>query len=642
MVPKIRSNKSVIIQVLVWIVAVTALFIPGLAQTYPQQQPYYNQQNPNGQDDNYSAKSPFKVEVGRLEASVYRPGQEPLPLSQVPRLNQGDVLKVKIANEAVNGIMPHQSNWDWTLLVAFINPSRNNATEETVSEEIRLRDKGWYNDNFFTVPYDSQPMIFLYPKPKHRKKILDLIAKRPDDIRQMGEKIIEISSAYGHISSFLSQVQYMMARPDYGNGLLEQSIEGMARTFNLQLPSCWQSSGYGGYGGYSGYNSYGGGGGGGYSSGGYNDLASRAQCLSRNIRVEDLNYSVGRMLQQGGLMALAQLKQSHPEISKWIALAAVAIDFIMKLTRKTAIRIIPVVVSTPDNPIYTQNSFYGGGGGYYNGGGGGYYNGGGNNTYYNGGNTTYYQPNTNVNGFTQGNTTQAESNKISLYANYQPNDRDFVTVYAYVPHKWQAEPEPKLTSIYAPSMIEPCFHSGKNLLRNMDLRIEWLSDTFTRDFKLILTDNNGWKKELELRKNLGLNAFEAEISKDDFTALPKNNVVDAKIIGKRGFTMIESPVFQIPIANGGTWEASVKAGPTGKAIVTLKRVAGDARCSQNIIYKPSVGQPVIFPIAKENSFLKLSEDRNEITFEVDTTNAGSDSIQIQQFGGEMLNVTIKP
>ncbi len=638
MFKKITSKKVSTIHFVACLIAISVLATVSVtAQTYPQypqQQPYYNQQNPNEYDENYSSKSPFKIEIARLEASVYRPGEEPIPLSQIPRLNKGDVLKVKIANEAVNGIMPHQSNWDWTLLVAFINPSRNNASEETLSEEVRLRDKGWYSDNFFTVPYDSQPMIFLYPKPKYRKKILELIEKRPDEVRQMGEKVIEISSAYAHISSFLTQVQYMMASPNYGNGLLEQSIEGMARSFNIQMPSCWRSSGYG-YGGYSGYssgyNSYGAGG------SGYNDLASRAQCLSRNIRLEDLNFSVGRMLQQGGLMALAQLKQSHPEISKWIALAAVAVDFILKLTRKTAIRIIPAVVSTPDNPIYTQNGYNGGG---YNNGGGGYYNGGGNNTYYNGGgNTTYYQGNTAGNNFAQGNV--GDANKISLLANYQPNDKEFVTVYAYVPHKWQAEPEPKIANIYAPQMIEPCFHSGKNLLRNMDLRIEWLSDTFTRDFKLILNDNNGWKKEYDLRKNLGLNAWEADISKDDIAALPKNNVFEAKIIGKRGFTMIESPTFQIPIANGGTWEASVKPGSNGKSLVTLKRVAGDARCSQNIVYKPSTGQPVIFPITKENSFLKLTEDRNEITFEVDASSA-SDTIQIQQYGGEFLNVTIKP
>ncbi|HRH45042.1 MAG TPA: hypothetical protein PKY82_25620, partial [Pyrinomonadaceae bacterium] len=153
----------------------------------------------------------------------------------------------------------------------------------------------------------------------------------------------------------------------------------------------------------------------------------------------------------------------------------------------------------------------------------------------------------------------------------------------------------------------------------------------------------GWKKEYELRKNLGLNAWEADISKEDIAALPKNNVIDAKIIGKRGFTMIESPVFQIPFANGGTWEANIAPGSNGKNLVTLKRVAGDARCSQNIVYKSAVGQPVIFPISKENSFLKLTEDRNEITFEVDASaQPNTDTIQIQQFGGEMLNVTIKP
>lgn len=594
-----------------------------IQQQYPQQQyPIYNQQyDPYGQqqDENYTAKSPFKLEIAKLEATVYRPGEEPLPLSQIPRLNQGDVLKVKISNEPVNGIMPHQSNWDWTLSVAFINPSRNNASEDTVSQEIRLREKGWYGDNFFTVPYDSQPIIFLYPKSNYRKKILDLIEKRPDDIRQMGEKVIEISSAYGHISSFLSQVQYMMANPYYNNGLLEQSIEGMARTFNIQLPSCWQSNGYGGgyYSGYS-YNN-------GYGATGFNDLAYRTQCLSRNIRVEDLNYSVGRMLQQGGLMALAQLKQSHPEISKWIALAAIAVDFILKLTNKSAIRIIPALVSTPDNPIFTQNNYYGG----FNG------------NYYNGGNANaYYQGNSFGNNFAQGNTT--DSNKVSLLANYQPSDKSFVTVYAYVPHKWQPEPEPKLASLYAPQLIEPCFHSGKNILRNMDLRIEWLSDTFTRDFKLILDDKNGWKKEFPLRKNLGLNAWEAEVTKEDITNLPKTHIFEAKIIGKRGFTLIESPTFQIPISNGGNFEAKITPSSTGKNLVTVKRLTGDSRCSQNIIYKSATGQPVIFPITKENSFLKFTEDKSEITFEIEaSTQPATDTVQIQLYGGEMLNAVIK-
>ncbi len=636
MFQKIISSRLFSINLLVCALLFSVFSTVLQAQTYPQQypqQPYYNQQgDPNQNDENFTAKSPYKLEIAKLEANVYRPGEEPIPLSQIPRLNQGDVLKVKISNEAVNGVMPHQSNWDWTLLVAFINPSRNNASEETVSREVRLKDVGWYNDNFFTVPYDSQPMIFLYPKPKYRKQILDLISKRPDDIREMGEKVIEISSAYGHISSFLSQVQYMMSQPEgYGNGLLEQSIEGMARTFGVQLPSCWSS--YGGYsGGYGGYGS-------GYTSSypGYNNLASRAQCISRNIRMEDLNYSVGRMISQGGLMALAQLRQSHPEISKWIAIAAVAIDFIMKLTRKSAIRIIPALVSTPDNPIFTQQGYYQGG--FYGGGGNGYYNGGGNN--YNNGGNAYYQGGTPGNGFTQNNP--ADVNKISLLANYQPTDKQFVTVYAYVPHKWQPEVDPKIANLYAPQMTEPCFHAGKNILRNMDLRVEWLSDTFTRDFKLVLNDKNGWKKDFVLRKNLGLNAWEAEISKEDIAALPKNNVFDAKITGKRGFTTIESPTFQIPIANGGAFEATIRPNSNGKSIVNLRRTGGDARCSQNIVYKSSTGQPIIFPITKENSFLRMTPDGSEVAFEVEAAaNPMGESVQVQLFGGETIPAIIKP
>lgn len=599
-------------------------------EQYPQQPNYpsYNPQNQNDQDENHTAKNPFKVEIGRLEATVIRSGEEPMPLSQVTRLNKGDVLKVKMSNEPVNGIMPHQTNWDWTLLVAFINPSRNNASNETLSQEVRLREKGWYNDNHFTVPFDSQPMIFLYPKPKYRQKILELIAKKPDDVRQMGEKIIEISSAYGHISSFLRQAQYMLTNPMYNNNLLEQSIEGMARTFNIRMPNCWRSTGGYGYGGYSNYN-YGNTGGYGdsysNSSSSINNLAVRSQCLSRNIRVDDLNYSVGRMLEQGGLVALSQLKQAHPELSKWIALAAIAVDFILKLTRKSAIRIIPAVVSTPENPIYPQGNYFGGGNPYSN--------------YRSSYGASSYMP-SNPNQFAQ----PGGESKVSLFANYQPTDREFVTVYAYVPHKWQPEPEPKLTDIQPPQIVQPCLYSGKNILRNTDMRIEWLSDTFSRDFKLHLSNKTGWKKEFNMRKNTGLNAWEVDITKEEMAALPKENVFDAKITGKRGFTLIESPAFQIPVSNGGTFEASIEAMSKSKSQITVKRLSGNAKCDQNIVYKPAKGQSVIFPLAKENSFLKFTEDRNEITFQVDAPKyqALTDAIQIQQFGGETLNVAIKP
>ena len=102
--------------------------------------------------------------------------------------------------------------------------------------------------------------------------------------------------------------------PDYGNGTgnnkgadfyIEQSIEGLARSFNVQLPDCWNTTAY-------------------------SPIAARAQCVSKNMRLEDLNFSVTQMLLQGGLFGINKLTEAYPQLSKWIALAAVAINFIMK------------------------------------------------------------------------------------------------------------------------------------------------------------------------------------------------------------------------------------------------------------------------------------------------------------------------
>lgn len=588
-------------------------------QTQPpqqQQQVVYSQQtnqtnggSANIYDNNYSASTPFKTEIARLDASVYRSGKDPLPLMEVPRLNEGDVLKIKLANEPVNGIMPSQSNLDWTLLVAFINPSKSPDKNNTVSEEVRLKDSGWYKDYFFKVPYDSQPIIFLYPKGNYRNKILDLIQKKPDEIRQMSEKVIEISGAYAQLSSFLSQLQSLMSKNSgshngyYGNSYgdyaygnkkgtdsyIEQSVEGLAKSFNVQLPECWTTMAY-------------------------SPMAARAQCVSKNIRLEDLNFSVTQMLIQGGLFGINRLTKAYPQLSKWIALAAVAIDFILKMTGRVGIKIIPTIVSSPDNPLYLQN--------------------------------VYSQNNQQI-GSQNNSSAVAAGNptRLSLYANSQPNTREYVTVYAFVPHKWQPDAEPEVHKILTPQMNEPCLHTGKNILGNSDLRLEWLADNFTKDFKLVLSDKNGWTKEFDLKKNLGLNAWEAEISKEDLALFPKTSVpLDAKVTGKRGFAEIQSEAFSIPVSNGAIWESAIKPASENKKLVTLRKISGDPRCSQNIIFKPALGQQVVFPIVKDNSFLKFSEDGNIISFEVDSANPHStgDVIQIQLFGGETIPVEIKP
>ena len=75
------------------------------------------------QNNSYIKSSVFRQEIAKFEINVVREGKSPLPITQVPRVQQGDILKVKLLDEAVNGIKLDQSQWDWTFLVAFINPS---------------------------------------------------------------------------------------------------------------------------------------------------------------------------------------------------------------------------------------------------------------------------------------------------------------------------------------------------------------------------------------------------------------------------------------------------------------------------------------------------------------------------------------
>jgi hypothetical protein len=303
----------------------------------------------------------------------------------------------------------------------------------------------------------------------------------------------------------------------------------------------------------------------------------------------------------------------------------VAIDFILKFTKKTSIRIIPAIVSSPDNPLYFQNNYYQP------------------NNYYNGQNGQYQYQQPVAQAAYQNTPTSTSNTKVSLYANMQPNDRDFLTVYAFVPHKWQPNADPEIFNLYAPQMTEPCLHAGRNILRNTDMRIEWLSDNFSRNFKLQLYDDNGWKKEFDLKKNLGLNAWEADISKDDMAMIPKNSIpLKAKIVGTRGFSPIDSPEFKVPISTGGSWEAEIKPSENGKSRVVLRKLTGDMLCSQNVIYKPVGSQSVIFPLVKDNNFVKFNSDNTEVSFELDAALSKPESIQIQQFGGDVINATMKP
>ncbi len=659
--------------------------LPVFAQQF-NQQPYYQQPSAN-----YLQKSSaFRQEIARFEITVHREGLAPLSLSQVPRVNQGDVLKVKLLDEAVNGIKLDQSLYDWTLLVAFVNPNRKissgqlsagsgqkrsddkqvknaetNAVTDSVSQEINFRKKGWYREHVFTVPYDSQPVFFLYPRPNYRAKIENLISKNYNEVRKLGEKTIELAGAYAQIGMFLHELQGVLSGNSYQNNgyggsggatsggyhnynsynsynrnssygnygynstynynlLVSQSVERLARSFNIQLPNtCWQ----GGV-GYSGGSSY--------SFGTTNqpglspELVSRLQCVAKSVRLEDFDLSVSRLLQQGGILAVAQLQQKYPQLAYWISVAAFAVDFIVKVFKKTPMKIVPTVTSSSDNPGS------GGYGNYGNTGVGGY-----GNSY----SPSTYAPNPST---PYAPKPTQPMPKISLFAENQPDDSSFVTAYPIVLHKWQAEPDAEIISLRPPVLMEPCLHAGANILKSTDLTEDQLSDNFTKDYTLTMSSTNGFRKEFTLKKNIGLGGWELNITPQDLQEFPKIQMnLETVIKGTRGFNEIKSPPFFLPIAIGGSWEITPESKKEftvgGKRTITIKNTLGNCQCLQAVIYKPSFGGQFVFDTDDKDHALQYSPDGKEVSFAVDATNfqAGAGEIELRTYGGEAVKLPLK-
>jgi hypothetical protein len=643
------------------------IFAPQIGAQQSFQQSSYNPQ-PN---TNYLRSSQaFRHEIARFEITVHREGRLPLSLSQVPRVEKGDLIKVRLLDEAINGIKLDQSLYNWTLLVAFINPNRkfsasgqgpvvsgqkgeNRSAQSSVSEEIDFRKKGWYREHSFTVPYDSQPVFFLYPRPGYRGKILGLINKNYNEIRKLGEKTIDLAGAYAQIGTFLSELQGVLSgAASYGNNayygnaynsynnynpygytnygytqsynynlLVTQSVERLARSFNIQLPqNCWQS-------------------GPGYSSGSYGsgnnrngispDIVTRLQCVARNIRLEDFDLSVARMLQQGGIFLAAQLQQKYPQIAHWINIAALAVDFIVKVFKKTPMRIVPTVTSSSDNPIKS----YGVAGSYQ--------------SYQ----SPSYSPNS-VNSVNSGNYN-APMPKISVFAENQPDDSQFVTAYPLILHKWQAEPDAEVISLRPPVLMKPCLQAGVNILKSTDLTDDQLSDNFTKDYVLTLTSTNGFKKAFSLKKNIGLSGWELNITPQDLQEFLKIRMtLEAVISGKRGFNEIKSPPFNLPIAIGENWEitpeseAAFRVG--GKRTITFKNTLGNCQCLQAVIYKPSFGGQFVFEAdsgatSDNHNGLQYSPDGSEVSLEMNVTDfkPGPGEMELKIFGGETIKLPLK-
>lgn len=620
---------------------VSVIFIIGGLKTHGQ---IYNQQNfAINQPNNYyfANSSVFKQEIARMEITVTKAGKEPLPITQVPRLEKDDVLKVRLLEEPVNSLKPDQSNFDWTFVVAYINPGRNNDSSQTVSEEINFRKKGWYKEHSFVVPYDCQPIFFLYPKQQYRSKILNLINKNQEVIQKIGEKTIEIADAYAKIGMFLNELQDVVNRNyyrgfynnnynyNYGGAyglnnrnfgyndslLAEQAIERIARSFNIQMPSCWSGNQYNPYGNYNnnqynnGYNNQ-------FNNGYYNnysnygngtnDLVGKVQCLTRTVRVEDFDVSVAQMLQQGGIFAAAQLTQKYPQIAFWINIAAAALDFIIKLTNRAPLKIIPTVVAANEN---ASNSMY---------------------------MPKNIPPNMSQN-------TAPNSARISLFAENPPNDRGFVTAYPMVFHKWQADADPGVINMPLPVLANSCLHAGENIIRTTDVLNDWIKDNLAKEFQLTLSSGNGYKKDFPLRKNIGFGGWELNLSKDDFKSIPKTNAPLAGVItGKRGFNKIQSAVFNVPLSSTSNWVVEPHSNKSftvgGKRTIILQNQNGDCRCLEIAVYKSAQGQEILFDAKK----MTYSPDGKEVSFEIDTTSltSGAGQLELRQYGGELTNLNL--
>lgn len=649
----------------------------------------------------------FRQEIARMQINVVR-GEKSLPITQVPRVQKGDVIKMRLLDEAVGGIKPSESLWDWTFLVAFVNPNRKGIGEgkqSAVSEEIQFRKTGWYKEYSFVVPYDSQPVFFLYPRPKYRAQILKLVNKKYEEVRKLGEKTIELANAYSRIDSFLTELQAVLYRTQssyYGNfvtypktpvnnstspynsanpynpyggslnpynpynpgsggyyngggnnntnlrqpdpiynfnAFFEQTIERLAASFNITLPSCWQTFN-GGYNYFGTPGGYGGSYGGLYNSAGYgygsasgnsansfghavsSEFIGRAQCVARNIRLEDFDFSVSRLLQEGGMFALTQLRDKYPQLAYYINLAAVAIEFIVKVFQKYPMKIVPTIIQTSDN-----NGYLGAGGGNYASSSNSY--------------PLSYSPNSgNVNGSAGGGDSPPPV-KISVYAESQPSDTDSVTAYPVVVHKWQSEPDPDVISLAPPVLVEPCLHAGQNILKSADITTDESDDVFTRNFKLSVASTNGFKKEFSLRKNPGAGGWELNLTNEDLSSFPKIQMtLEASITGTRGFNEIKSPKFALPVNTGNSWQIRAESRKAfavgGKRVVTLQNAAGDCRCLQAVVYKPSFGGQFVFEAgAKDaNNQLQFSADGREVSFEIDTAGfqPGAGTLELKTYG----------
>ena len=339
-----------------------------------------------------------------------------------------------------------------------------------------------------------------------------------------------------------------------------------------------------------------------------------------NVRLRRFRFQPGERAQTGRhFRPVTQLRDKYPQLAYWISIAAAALDFIVKAFQKMPLRIVPTIVQSndPQQASGFQNNY----------------------------------PSYSVGSLNSPNSNSPHQPvKITLYAESQPSEQNFVTAYPIVVQKWQANPDPEVISLYPPALVEPCLHVGVNVLKSTSLGDEPAADTFTRDFKLVMSSPNGFKKEFPLKKNQGLGGWELNLTREDLNAFPKIQMtLEAFITGTRGFSEIKSPPFNLPISLGGSFEVTPeskeKFAVGGKRRVALRNTIGNCLCLQAVVYKPSFGGQFVFEASSKdrNNQLQFSSDGREASFEVDAGHfqPGQGQLELKVFGGETQTIQLR-
>lgn len=215
----------------------------------------------------YAQAQADPYELTRLEATVIRANvanpliPKKLPLTDVPRLQNGDVLEIKIMPSGDGKDLFKRGKAKWDLMVAFINLQTVSAESLLKKENVRkLKKETLSNTESFNVTCEECiPLIFFINKAEksrfplageedYREQInnwlkIDAATER---INELATKTEEIAGGYSRLGLFLGSVKQALeetnAQPaTQQSTILDKRIDQFSKIFKIKLPDGWQN-----------------------------------------------------------------------------------------------------------------------------------------------------------------------------------------------------------------------------------------------------------------------------------------------------------------------------------------------------------------------------------------------------------------